>query len=103
MNAMKKDLTHRTPISLRIYLHVVPGVTLEPGVSGGCRDQAKLATRGPEVAVDVWRVDVAVDAQLAKRWRLLDHVEGEPARFHHGQDGNAVAPEPLAAVVLLFP
>src|SRR3984893_17307390 len=77
---MQQDLTDRTPISLRIYLHVIPGMTFEAGVSAGRRDQPKLSACGPEVAVDVWRVDVAIETELAKGWRLLDHIEGEPPR-----------------------
>ncbi len=77
MNAVKQELTHRAPISLRVYRHVVPGVTLEAGVSASQTYQPKLAAGGPKIAVDVWRVNSAVNAELAQGRGLLDYIEGE--------------------------
>ena len=78
VNSVQQDFAPRAPISLRINRDAVPGVAFESSTRGSF-NKPEFAAGGSEVAVEVWCVDPAVDAELAQRWRLGNYVEGKTA------------------------
>src|SRR5690349_9739809 len=80
MYPVQQQVTHRPPVPLRMNVHTVPGVPLETGAAAR-RNQSKFAARRAEISVEVWCVDLCIDAELVHWRRLRDDVESETTRF----------------------
>src|SRR5262245_63087839 len=73
------------PIDLRKHVDNVGGPALEPRPPARQRRQSELAVRGPEVAVEVWRMNVLIWTQLVHRRRLRGDIEREQLVFIPGR------------------
>ena len=108
VNRMDDPVRPELPIRRRRDVQLVPGAPLEARAVAGERDEAELAAAGPEVAVEVRGVEVAVGASLRERRRLRGHVEAQPMRLLQTVMGSTkvpvensqrrIAPTPLPSI-----